>query len=124
MTVRCSFQASVSVPLKTGRGQNDREHFRARQRRVKSEREAVQWMLNGIPAPAGRVRVLLVRVSPRSATGWKPLDAHDNLRASLKAPVDQVAAWLGRDDADPSIAWDYGQREGPWAVEIHVVGLP
>ncbi|WP_206597347.1 hypothetical protein [Pseudacidovorax intermedius] len=82
------------------------------------------WALMGKPRPAGPVRVLMVRISPPSATGlWQPLDEHDNLRGSLKAPVDQVAAWLGRDDADPSIAWSYAQRrgaKGEWAVEIQI----
>jgi hypothetical protein len=112
------------VPLKLGNGQNDREHFRARHRRVKAEREAVQWQLNGKIPPTGPVRVLLVRVSPTSAAGWKGLDAHDNLRASMKAPVDQVAQWLGRDDADSSITWEYGQREGEWGMELYVVPVP
>lgn len=113
----------VSVPIRTGNGQNDREHWRKRARRVKAEKEAVGYLFAGKRAPPGPVSVLMVRVSPRSATGWRGLDEHDNLRASLKAPVDAVAIWLGRDDADKSIQWQYGQREGPWAVEIHVIPL-
>ncbi|MNL78419.1 hypothetical protein D3C87_2047950 [compost metagenome] len=66
----------------------------------------------------------MVRVSAPSATGWKALD-RDNLQGSLKAVRDQVAAWLGRDDADGgTIAWEYGQRAGEWACEIHVVPTP
>jgi hypothetical protein len=38
------------------------------------------------------------------------LDSHDNLRAALKPIVDQVAVWLGVDDADPRVTWEYGQR--------------
>lgn len=110
----------LSVPLRTGRGLNSREHHMTRHRRVKAEREAVQWVLNGNPPPAGAVRVLLVRVSP-SKSG---LDG-DNLQGSLKACRDQVADWLGRDDCDGgTIAWAYGQRpgrKGEWAVELHVV---
>lgn len=115
----------VSVPIRTSAGQNAREHFGTRARRVKAEREAVAWMLKGYTPPAGPVKVLMVRVSP-----GRPLDAHDNLPGSLKAPVDAVAEWLGRDDADPSIDWSYGQRPGKqgkrgnlgeWAVEIHVM---
>lgn len=108
----------VTVPIRTTRGQNEREHPMARHRRVKSEREAVAWLLKPHRAPAGPVTVLMRRVAPS-----KGLDAHDNLPASLKAPVDQVAAWLGRDDADPSITWQYAQRpgkKGEWAIEIEV----
>ena len=36
----------------------------------------------------------------------------DNLRSTLKAVRDSVAAWLGVDDADPRIKWEYGQRAG------------
>lgn len=114
----------ASVPLRTTNGQNVREHHFTRARRVKKEREAVLWRLAPTRRPAGPVRVLMVRVSPPSATGrWQPLDAHDNLRGALKAPVDAVAEWLGRDDADPSITWEYGQRQGAkgeWAVELHI----
>lgn len=113
----------ISIPLRTGRGQNDREQHMVRHRRVKAEREAVQWRLNGQKAPAGAVTVLLVRVSP-SAVG---LDG-DNLQGSMKAVRDQVAAWLGRDDREGSgVSWDYGQRRGArgeWAVEVHVSELP
>lgn len=112
----------VVVPLRTGTGQNDREHFRARARRVKHERLAVAWMLAVHKPPTGPVTVTLCRVSPGNG-----LDAHDNLRGSLKAPVDQVAEWLGRDDRDPSITWAYEQRRGAvgiWLVEISVLQIP
>jgi hypothetical protein len=41
----------VTVPLRLGRGQNNREHHMARHRRVKAEREAVSWVLLGKPRP-------------------------------------------------------------------------
>ena len=43
--------------------------------------------------------------------GQKQLD-DDNLRPALKAVRDCVAAWLGVDDANPLIRWEYGQRAG------------
>lgn len=93
----------------------------ARARRVKAERQSVAWaLLMGLtkqPLPIGPVRVLLTRVAPS-----KGLDG-DNLQGALKAVRDQVAAFLDRDDADPSIAWSYAQRrgaKGEWQVEIHI----
>jgi hypothetical protein len=111
----------ISVPLRTSRGQNEREHHMARHRRVKAERAAIGWGLAGKPKPplGSTLQVLMCRVSP----GSKGLDSHDNLPASLKAPVDAVAEWLGRDDADPLIKWSYAQRpgkKGEWAVEVEV----
>lgn len=115
---------TVSIPLRTTNGQNAREHHMARARRVKAERNVVGWLMRRHKAPAGPVTVLLRRVSPPGATGrWVPLDEHDNLRGALKAPVDALATWLGRDDADPSITWQYAQRRGEpgeWAIEVEV----
>ena len=39
----------------------------------------------------------------------RPMDGHDNLRASLKPLVDAIAATLGIDDGDKRIEWDYHQ---------------
>lgn len=110
----------ITVPLRTGRGLNDREHHMARHRRVKKEKEAVAWFLIGKATPTGQVRVVMRRVSPSS----KGLDG-DNLQGSQKGVRDQVAAWLGRDDGDPSVEWIYAQRpgkKGEWAVEIEITG--
>jgi hypothetical protein len=55
-------------------------------------------------------RVTVTRFAPR------PLDAHDNLRMSLKYIVDQIADCLipglkpGRADDDPRIEWHYAQQ--------------
>lgn len=115
----------LSFPIKTGAGLNDRyAHPAQRARVVKAERQFVAWSLVGKKAPTGPVVVLIVRVSPSS----KGLDK-DNLQGSMKAVRDELAVWLGRDDADESITWDYGQRPGKfgkkgklgeWAVEVHV----
>ena len=108
----------LSIPLRTGSGLNDRMHHMARARKVKAERLAVGLVLNTHKAPAGPVTVNLGRVSPSA----KGLDK-DNLQGALKGVRDQVSAWLGRDDADESITWNYGQRPGKtkeWAVEISV----
>ena len=110
----------LSIPLRTGRGLNDRMHFMQRARKVKAERLAVGFVMNTQhKAPAGPVTVNLGRVSPSA----KGLDK-DNLQGALKGVRDQVSAWLGRDDADESITWNYSQRpgkRGEWAVEIEVL---
>ncbi len=70
--------------------------------------------LLGAPPP-GPVVVILTRIAPGE------LDPHDNLPMAMKGPVDGAAAWLRRDDADPSVAWCYRQEVGrDWGVVIAV----
>lgn len=109
------------VPIALGRGMNGREHHMQRARRVRREREAVAWALFVGKPPKGRVRVTLTRLM-----AGKGLDG-DNLQGSCKGPRDQVAQWLGRDDADPSIEWVYAQGVAPpkkGALRIEVESLP
>lgn len=106
----------VTIRMRTGNGQNLREHWRARDRRVKFERWETHIGLVGQQRPPLPCTILLRRVSPSNG-----LDEHDNLPGSMKAIVDQVAAWLGLDDRDPRVSWTYDQRRGPWAVEIEAV---
>jgi hypothetical protein len=109
----------IVVPIRTVPGQNVREHFRARARRVKAEREAAAWSLMLAQRPDKAVKpplpcaVRLTRVAPSNG-----LD-DDNLAGALKAVRDQIAAWLGVDDKRSDVVrYVYAQRRGPWAVEI------
>lgn len=107
-----------SIPIRTGRGLNDRMHYMQRARMVKAERQAVAWVTSQFAAPEGPVKITLCRVSPSS----KGLDK-DNLAGSMKAVQDQIAEWLGRDDADESLDFQRIQRpgkKGEWAVEVSV----
>jgi hypothetical protein len=48
----------------------------------------------------------------------------DNLQSAFKATRDGVADWLGVDDGDPRLDWQYRQRKGAakvYAVEIEVI---
>lgn len=103
------------IPLRTGRGLNSREHWSARSRRVKAEREAVTWALVGRDKPRTPCTVLLTRVAPSNG-----LD-DDNLAGALKAVRDAVATWLQVDDRDrETVRYEYTQRRGAWGVEIEV----
>lgn len=102
----------VFIPIRTSRGQNNREHWRARARRVKKERQSVYWGLRPVPLP---VVVTLVRHSPGTLDG-------DNLQGALKAIRDGVADVLKTDDRDPGIEWRYDQvRSKEWGVSVEVV---
>jgi len=61
--------------------------------------------------------VVLTRVAPRKLDG-------DNLQSGFKAVRDGVADWLGVDDGNGLIDWQYAQRSGKageYAVEIEVI---
>lgn len=90
-------------------------HWAARGAAVKSQRQAVAWVLKPHKRPSLPCRIELVRIAPRR------LDAHDNLPRAFKAVADQIAEWLGVKDNDPRLSWSYGQRSaGParYAAEI------
>jgi hypothetical protein len=70
----------------------------------------------GVSSPTWPVAVTFTRISP----GY--LD-DDNLRGAFKAYRDGVADWLGVDDRDARVSWDYLQagcplRESGYAVEL------
>jgi hypothetical protein len=106
---------SIRIPLRTGRGPNEREHHMARASRVKRERWATGLMLNlQRERPQLPCVVMLVRHGPA-----KRLLDDDNLRGALKAVRDEVARWLGVDDADARVRWAYAQaRDKQWGVAI------
>lgn len=106
----------VLVPIRTVNSTNAREHWGGKARRVKKEREAVAWMLAGKRPPALPCRVLLTRLGPN-----RRLCDSDGLQAAGKGVRDQVAAWLGVDDADPRVKWEYAQERAPeYGVRIEV----
>lgn len=113
---------TIHIPLRTGRGLNDRESRFARSERVKKERKAVWacWWRRSALQVKFPVEVLLVRISP----GHVELD-DDNLRGSLKAVRDQVADELGVNDGDRAkVRFDYHQERGPWGVRVQLQEAP
>ncbi len=103
----------IKVPIRTVPGLNAREHWRARAKRVKAERESTRFQLLGRPLPPIPLTVRLTRVAPSNGVD------SDNLSGELKAVRDEVAVWLGIDDRHEHIVrYVYSQRRGPWGVEI------
>jgi len=95
----------LDLPLRVISSLNQREHWAAKARRAKQERVTTAWMLAAEPKPSLPCVVLLTRIAPRK------LD-DDNLRGAFKAVRDEVARWLGVDDADPRVRWAYAQTRG------------
>ena len=112
----------VVVPVRTisEANRSRHEHWGTTSKRVKAQQLTVGWHLVAAGSPPEPPWVVkLTRIAPRS------LDSHDNLRASLKACADAVAKWLGVDDADERVNWDYDQRKGKpkeYAVVVEIEG--
>lgn len=96
---------NVEIPMVLPSVANQRLHWAAKARQVKQQRNAVAWVLGNRPRPPLPVVVTLTRVAPRTLDG-------DNLQGAFKGVRDQVAAWLGCDDADPRVTWAYAQTKG------------
>lgn len=97
--------ATVRVPQLVPASPNEarREHWAQRSRRVKRERAAVRIVLAPNRPPSLPVIVTMVRCSVGTLDG-------DNAVGSMKAVRDEVAAWLGVDDADPRVTWRVEQE--------------
>lgn len=118
------------IPIKTARGQNNREHHFARHRRVRAEREAACLLTKSAMCDrvalcdvhyALKIRVTVTRLSNGT------LDGHDNLRGALKAIVDGVADAFNRKDDDRYFTWNYAQekcKRGEFGVRIQINPTP
>ena len=115
----------VPIPLRTSLGLNEREHWRARAKRNKSERNVAFWYCYDAAGAAGPIlnrqpplQITLTRIGPTNG-----LD-DDNLCGSLKSVRDGVADWLGVQDNDKRLTWAYEQRrEKTWSVQISIIPI-
>lgn len=104
----------IHLPLRTVSGMNAREHYMARARRVKGERQLVAWLLASVSKPIPPLVVTLTRIAPSNG-----LDPDDNLPSALKGVRDEIAEWLGVNDRDrKTVRYEYEQERGPWGVRI------
>ena len=100
---------------------NMRLHWAVKAKLVRDHRTRTRMSLNAAAQSSGAemlpVTVVLTRVAPRRVDG-------DNLQSGFKAVRDGVADWLGVDDGNGLIDWQYVQRSGrpsEYAVEIEVI---
>ena len=101
-------RAELLMPLKIVSEANCRDHWRVKARRVKHHRKtAAQWLDWNFTRPswAGPLVITLTRIGPRD------LDT-DNLAGGFKAVRDGIADWLGINDGDKAITWNYTQERG------------
>ena len=93
------------LPIKTVSTLNTREHFRVAAKRKALQRAQTRRAVEGLPIPQLPVIVCLTRHS----AGF--LDPHDNLPSAFKHVVDELATWMGIDDADKRVRWTYEQEK-------------
>jgi hypothetical protein len=94
---------------------NTRCHWAARQRRFKDQRAKLRREMAGVMGAFIAVKNLLVGGRRASVSftklGGRAVDS-DNLAGAFKGLRDEVAEWLGLDDASPLVAWSYDQSPG------------
>lgn len=96
------------MPIRTVNESNGSHgHWGKKSSRRAGHKTAVWAVMHGKPLPALPITVTLTRISAGE------LDAHDNLRGSLKAVVDQIAEQYGIADKDKRIDWQYAQEKAP-----------
>ena len=108
----------VEMDMKVVSMANMRMHWAVKAKLVKSQRQRAFNALASVAAPLPPpCTIVLTRVAPRALDG-------DNLQSGFKAVRDGVADWLGIDDGDSRIDWQYKQRPGgvkEYKVEIEVI---
>lgn len=116
-TVRSSPWLELRFPLVVVSEPNTRGHWSSRYQRTSGQRNEVVAFellaagrlidqLCGVPLaiePGRRLTITLTRL------GSREIDSHDNLRTAFKATVDEIAKFLGVDDADRRLIWKYAQ---------------
>ena len=115
------------VPIRLGRGENNREVRGQRIGRIQRERQALFVATHGVArAVLGAIGAFTPKLPPcivtftRVAPG-RGLDPEENLPGSCKAVKDELAKLLGVDDRHPSITWWYQQERGDWGLWVHIV---
>jgi hypothetical protein len=118
-TLAPAVAVEVALPVVVVSEANLRDGRWAHIKRAKLQRTEVRLFLYTL-LPSIRhwfhdrsLSIVLTRV------GGKLFDG-DNLARAFKAVRDGVADWLGRDDGDPSIAWEYRQESGPGPRGVRV----
>ena len=108
----------VQVDMKIVSVANIRMHWAVKARLVKGQRQKAFNALCAVGAPMPLpCTIVLTRVAPRALDG-------DNLQSAFKATRDGVADWLGVDDGDSRLDWQYRQRSDGirvYRVEIEVI---
>lgn len=115
----------IELPIKTGRGLNDRMHHMKRHRVATKQRadvctlvKSAWWGRDYLGPEHYAVRYIVTMTRKSSGT----LDS-DNLQGSLKAVRDGIADFFHMDDNDQRVTWRYAQekcKRGQFGVRIEI----
>lgn len=108
----CTMKLTTTIDVQLGRGQNMREHYAVRAKRVKAEREATKAALKGPFAYGSLHEDDGARITLHRPWARVPLDS-DNLSGAFKGVRDEVASFLGVDDKSERLHWIYTQSKQP-----------
>jgi hypothetical protein len=107
----------LTLPIKTKGGLNNREHFMARHRRVKKERETTKLIVrSALPSRGLPCTVRLTRISSGTMDD-------DGCVGALKSIRDGIADALEVDDGDSRIHFFYAQekcKRGGFGVRVQI----
>lgn len=114
-----SVELDLWVPILVVSEANQREHWAVKNRRRKAQQAAVLAVLEGFAVPSVKSAFLTFT---RVSSGWQSLDS-DNLAGAFKGTRDAVCKWLGVDDGDKRLVFDYRQetRAKHGGVRIKIV---
>lgn len=96
---------SVFIPVATTSEANKRVHWMVRAKRMKQQKLVTEQALATVYRPS----IVLPCVVRMVRHGVRTLD-DDNVRGALKAVRDSIARWLGIDDADVHVRYQYDQE--------------
>lgn len=115
--------SEIILPIRTVSEANVSEHWSKKSARHKLQKKIVKLRAYSIPKTLP-IHIKFTRISPRK------LDAHDNLRCSMKWILDEVCAQItgnsvaGRADDDHRITFEYDQVSGsPSTVKVEFFSL-
>ena len=91
---------------------NLREHWRARSKRIKAERDGAFYAALQAGAPKGFSGTITF-----TRYGWQEMD-DDNLRSACKGVRDGIAKAIGVDDGSKTLKWQYEQVHGKPALIV------
>lgn len=117
---------NITLPIKTVSEANTKAHWTVGYQRNKQQKDIVKKSLLAYSDIVLKfpLTITVTRIAPRM------LDAHDNLRTSLKWVVDAIADFIfpglkaGRADDSPDLIWHYSQKKGKpreYGVEISII---